>query len=82
MPDNPDGVIKRSIMIARHRTSVSMEALFWDQLGLIARTEGTSVAALILRIDGSRKRQNLSSAIRLFVLTQALSTAATAPPEA
>jgi predicted DNA-binding ribbon-helix-helix protein len=72
MPDNPDGVIKRSIMIAGHRTSVSVEQPFWDQLRRIADERGSSTAALIAGIDQGRKRQNLSSAIRVFVLEQAL----------
>jgi predicted DNA-binding ribbon-helix-helix protein len=72
MADNPDGVVKRSIVIAGHRTSVSMEQPFWDQLKRIAQGRGVSVAALIAQIDQGRKRQNLSSAIRIFVLEQAL----------
>jgi predicted DNA-binding ribbon-helix-helix protein len=72
MSDNPDGVVKRSIVIARHRTSVSMEQPFWDQLKRIAGERGVSVAALIAEIDQGRRRQNLSSAIRIFVLEQAL----------
>jgi predicted DNA-binding ribbon-helix-helix protein len=72
MPDNPDGVIKRSIMIAGHRTSVSVETPFWDELRRIAEARGVSVAALIGEIDQARKRQNLSSAIRVFVLNEAM----------
>ena len=75
MPDNPDGVIKRSIMIAGHRTSVSIEQPFWDQLRRIAEERESSTAALIAGIDQGRKRQNLSSAIRVFVLQQALNGA-------
>jgi predicted DNA-binding ribbon-helix-helix protein len=72
MPDNPDGVVKRSIVIAGHRTSVSMEQPFWDQLKRIAGERSVSVAGLIAQIDQGRRRQNLSSAIRIFVLEQAL----------
>jgi predicted DNA-binding ribbon-helix-helix protein len=72
MPDNPDGVIKRSLMIAGHRTSVSVETPFWDELRRIAEGRGASIAALIAEIDQGRKRQNLSSAIRVFVLREAL----------
>jgi predicted DNA-binding ribbon-helix-helix protein len=72
MPDNPDGVIKRSLVIAGHRTSVSVETVFWEQLKGIAAVRGISVAALIGEIDQGRKRQNLSSAIRVFVLIHAL----------
>jgi predicted DNA-binding ribbon-helix-helix protein len=82
MPDNPDGIVKRSIMIAGHRTSVSVEQPFWDQLRLIAERRGSSTAALIAAIDQGRKRQNLSSAIRVFVLEQALADAAVNAPQA
>lgn len=66
------GVIKRSIAIAGHRTSVSLEAPFWTELKRIAAERETSVAALIAEIDGERARVNLSSAIRVFVLESAL----------
>jgi predicted DNA-binding ribbon-helix-helix protein len=75
MADNHEGVVKRSIMIAGHRTSVSMEHVFWEQLKRIAEREAVSTAALIGRIDAGRERQNLSSAIRVFVLEQALNRA-------
>jgi predicted DNA-binding ribbon-helix-helix protein len=71
MPDNPDGVIKRSLLIAGHRTSVSVEEPFWAELKRIAVARGMSVAALVAEIDQGRKRQNLSSAIRVFVLRAA-----------
>jgi predicted DNA-binding ribbon-helix-helix protein len=72
MPDNPDGVIKRSLLIAGHRTSVSVEEPFWAELKRIAAARGLSVAALVAEVDQGRKRQNLSSAIRVFVLREAL----------
>ena len=64
---------KRSLTIARHRTSVSLEDAFWDALGELARAEGKSVAALVGQIDKSRsarpgRQPNLSAAIRLYVL--------------
>ncbi len=59
---------KRSVDIAGHRTSVSIEEPFWDVLKEIAAAEGVSVNDLITRIDGARDG-NLSSAIRVFVLT-------------
>ena len=58
---------KRSVMIAGHRTSVSVEAPFWDALKQIAGREGISINDLIARIDGARGG-NLSSAIRVYVL--------------
>ncbi|MCC7275129.1 MAG: ribbon-helix-helix domain-containing protein [Alphaproteobacteria bacterium] len=58
---------KHSVVIAGHRTSVSMETAFWEALRVIAEAEGRSVSALIADID--RKRTgNLSGAIRVFVL--------------
>ncbi|GJE69313.1 hypothetical protein CHKEEEPN_0838 [Methylorubrum podarium] len=59
---------KRSVMIAGHRTSVSLEAEFWTALQEIARDRGQSVQALIGAIDSARGERNLSSAIRVFVL--------------
>ena len=58
---------KRSVTIAGHRTSVSLEDAFWDELARDARRRGLSVNALIAEIDDARET-NLSSAIRLYVL--------------
>ena len=60
-------VKKRSVKIAGHKTSVSLEEEFWDALKAIAAAEGVSMTALIERIDGER-RGNLSSALRVYVL--------------
>jgi predicted DNA-binding ribbon-helix-helix protein len=65
------GVVKRSVSIAGHRTSVSLEAPFWDALKEIAERRGISVQQIIGEIDAGRGAQNLSSAIRVFVLAQA-----------
>ncbi|PZN93806.1 MAG: aryl-sulfate sulfotransferase [Hyphomicrobiales bacterium] len=59
---------KRSLTIAGHRTSVSLEEPFWDALKEIAAAEGLTVAALIATIDTGRQGVNLSSALRLHVL--------------
>lgn len=62
---------KRSVNIAGHRTSVSIEAPFWDALKEIAVREDVSINDLIARIDGARAdglEGNLSSAIRVYVL--------------
>ena len=59
---------KYSIRIAGHPTSISVEPEFWAALGRIAAARGTTQAALIGEIDRTRSG-NLSSAIRLFVLT-------------
>ncbi len=60
---------KRSVVIAGHRTSVSLEAPFWEALKRIAGARGLSLNSLITEIDESRE-ENLSSAIRVYVLTQ------------
>jgi len=60
-------VVKRSIRIAGHRTSVSLEAAFWEKLKGIAAQRGCSVNHLVASVDAERKG-NLSSALRLFVL--------------
>ena len=62
-------VLKRSICLARHKTSVSLENQFWQALGEIARKRNISTAVLIEQIDNNRTGSNLSSAIRLFVLS-------------
>ncbi|VAW10544.1 hypothetical protein MNBD_ALPHA09-1520 [hydrothermal vent metagenome] len=61
-------VKKRSVNIAGHPTSVSLEAPFWDALRQIAGAGGQTPAALIAQIDAGRGRAGLSSAIRLHVL--------------
>lgn len=68
MSDVARGVTKRSVMIAGHRTSVSLETPFWEALRDIAAARERSVPALIGTIDEGRGEQNLSSAIRVFVL--------------
>jgi len=62
------GIVKRSVSIAGHRTSISLEEPFWQFLREIAERETLSIQALIGRIDAERGEQNLSSAIRVFVL--------------
>ena len=58
---------KYSVMIAEHRTSVSLEPEFWNALKQIAKEQNTTPAALITRIDADRTG-GLSSALRVFVL--------------
>lgn len=58
---------KHSVTLAGHRTSLSLEEAFWSALRDIAKRDGSSVTALIERIDGQRSG-NLSSAVRVFVL--------------
>ena len=66
---DPGALQKRSVLIAGHSTSVSLEAAFWDALKAIAASRCCSVNALVERIDGTRSG-NLSSALRVFVLRQ------------
>jgi predicted DNA-binding ribbon-helix-helix protein len=67
--DSPNArVVKHSLVIAGHRTSVSVEDAFWRRLRRIAAERGLSVNALSALIDASRGDANLSSAIRVFVL--------------
>lgn len=61
-------VVKRSIVIAGHKTSVSLEDAFWTSLKQIATERGTTLSELVASIDTGRQHGNLSSAIRLFVL--------------
>ena len=61
-------VLKRSIVIAGHKTSVSLEDAFWDSLKEIAGERNMTLADLVASIDANRNHSNLSSAIRLFVL--------------
>lgn len=58
---------RRSVIIAGHKTSVSLETPFWEALAAIARRRGVSVNALVGDIDRQRSG-NLSSAIRVYVL--------------
>jgi predicted DNA-binding ribbon-helix-helix protein len=61
-------VIKRSIVIAGHKTSVSLEEAFWRGLKDIASSRRVTLSDLVAGIDTKRQDGNLSSAIRLFVL--------------
>ena len=61
-------VVKRSIVIAGHKTSVSLEDAFWRSLKEIAVGQRTTLSDLVAAIDTERQHGNLSSAIRLFVL--------------
>ncbi|HYF55546.1 MAG TPA: ribbon-helix-helix domain-containing protein [Salinarimonas sp.] len=61
-------VVKRSLSIRGHRTSISIEEPFWAELRALAARRETSLAALVAEIDAGRGQANLSSAIRVFVL--------------
>jgi predicted DNA-binding ribbon-helix-helix protein len=68
IPAPPGRVIKHSLSIAGHRTSISLEAAFWTALREAAKSREMSLAALVAEIDATRGEANLSSAIRVFVL--------------
>ena len=61
-------VIKRSIVVAGHKTRVSLEDAFWRGLKEIAATRDMTLSELVAFVDSERQHGNLSSAIRLFVL--------------
>jgi predicted DNA-binding ribbon-helix-helix protein len=63
----PKSILKKSVLIAGHRTSFSLESEFWDALKHIAAERKVSIGHLVTQIDKERKG-NLSSALRVFVL--------------
>ncbi|MEH6402557.1 MAG: ribbon-helix-helix domain-containing protein [Sneathiella sp.] len=65
-------IVKHSVSISGHRTSISLEKEFWDLFCLIADEEEISINALIVKIDQNRTG-NLSSGVRLYVLETLLS---------
>ena len=74
-------VIKRSIVIAGHKTSVSLEDAFWQGLKDIAAARDMTLSELVATIDTDRRHGNLSSGIRLFVLDHYRSQAEYLPKE-
>ncbi len=60
-------LIKRSITIKKHRTSISLEKEFWDALKIVAKEQNCSIQNLITQIDSKRKT-SLASSIRVFLL--------------
>jgi predicted DNA-binding ribbon-helix-helix protein len=69
-----EAIPKRSVIVAGHRTSVSLEEPFWSRLKEIARTRNLSINDLVTEIDAaetaSGRPGNLSSALRLYVLAE------------
>ena len=63
-------VIRHSVVFNGHKTSVSLEDEFWNSLKEIAHTHGVTTSKLVAEIDNARQHDNLSSAVRLFVLDQ------------
>ncbi len=70
-PARRTAIVKRSLTIAGHRTSVSLEEAFWRRLKALATARRRSLGALIAEIDAARDGANLSSAIRVYVLENA-----------
>jgi len=79
-----DAIPKRSVIVAGHRTSVSLEEPFWSRLKEIARSRNMSINDLVTEIDAqdnaTGRPGNLSSALRLFVLAELEQRLATTPP--
>lgn len=67
-PRNVSAIQKRSVRIAGHPTSISLEDAFWDALREIADQRKIRLSELVEEIDAERSSQNLSSAIRVYVL--------------
>ncbi len=63
------GLIKRSFTLAGHRTSVALEAEFWDALGRLAETRGQNLSALVAAADAGREPESqLASVLRVLAL--------------
>ncbi len=74
-------IVKHSIVIANHKTSVSLEEAFWRALKEIALGQDLTLSKLIANIDSERNHANLSSALRLFVLDRYRTQAVRMPAE-
>lgn len=71
---------KRSVIIHGHKTSVSLEEPFWVELKSIAASRRVTLQQLLAEIDANKQQNNLSSALRVFVLAACLETRQTAAP--
>ena len=74
-------VVKRSVVVAGHKTSVSLEEAFWNGMKEISEERGMTLSDLVGEIDTKRQQGNLSSAIRLFVLDYFKSRAMAVQPD-
>ncbi|MEM1289175.1 MAG: ribbon-helix-helix domain-containing protein [Pseudomonadota bacterium] len=61
-------LVKRSVQLSGHQTSIALEAAFWDEIDRICREKRLSRAGFIAEVDGMRGQANLASALRLTVL--------------
>jgi predicted DNA-binding ribbon-helix-helix protein len=75
-------VVKRSIVVAGHKTSVSLEEAFWNGMKEISAVRGLTLSELVGEIDEGRTQGNLSSAIRLYVLDYFRTRSTPKQPEA
>ncbi len=73
-------VVKRSIVVAGHKTSVSLEEAFWNGMKEISGERNMTLSELVGEIDSKRQQGNLSSAIRLFVIDYFKSRVGVAAP--
>lgn len=64
-------MVKHSLLVSGHATSISLEDAFWSALKRAAAERGVAIATLVAEIDGTRGEANLSSAIRVFLLEKA-----------
>ena len=69
--------VKRSFSIKGHRTSISLESAFWDELKAAAHEDGRPLAQLIAEIDEGRGGAGLSSAVRVWLLNRLKAKATT-----
>lgn len=67
-------IIKRSVVVNGHKTSISLEDAFWSEVKAIASEKHTTISELLTDIDRDRQASNLSSALRVFVLRHHQST--------
>src|SRR5215510_79540 len=74
-------IVKRSIVVAVHKTRVSLAEAFWNGMKEISGLRNMTLSELVGEIDNNRQQGNLSSAIRLFVLDYFKSRALSAPQE-
>lgn len=74
--------VKRSFAIKGHRTSISLEAAFWEALKEAAAEDGIPIASLVAEIDNTRGTSGLSSAVRIWLLDRYRARAKTKRPEA
>lgn len=73
---------KHSVIIGRHRTSISLEPEFWAQFLALTAKRGKSINQLVTEIDDRKGRSNLSSAVRLEILRDLLGTTTTVTAQA